>query len=72
VHSLSFIGDPITTPCRIECRVRYRDPRVACEFTPEVGDTALIKFESPQRALASGQILALYDGDKLLGGGVFA
>ena len=72
VHSLGFIGDPITTPCRIECRVRYRDPRVLCEFTPEEGQSALINFESPQRALASGQILALYEGEKLLGGGVFA
>ena len=81
VHSLGFIGEPITTPCRIECRVRYRDPRVACEFTPEPGSpglrslgevgSAFIKFESPQRALASGQILALHDGEKLLGGGVF-
>ncbi|HKB56359.1 MAG TPA: tRNA 2-thiouridine(34) synthase MnmA [Lacunisphaera sp.] len=72
VHSLSFIGEPIATTQRIECRVRYRDPRVFCEFTPGAGKTASIKFESPQRALASGQILALYAGEKLLGGGVFA
>jgi tRNA-specific 2-thiouridylase len=78
VHSLSFIGEPITTPRPIECRVRYRDPRVKIEFTP-VGAVApngpfeaLIKFEQPQRALAPGQIMALYDGEKLLGGGVFA
>ncbi len=86
VHSLSFIGDPITTPRRLECKVRYRDPRVFIEFIP-VGASlddarapssgapttgALIKFEQPQRALASGQILALYDGEELLGGAVFA
>jgi tRNA-specific 2-thiouridylase len=96
VHSLSFIGEPITTPCTIECRVRYRDPRVAIEFIPgEFGragplgppldercggpsgpalpptQTALIKFATPQRALASGQIMALYSGEQLLGGGVF-
>ncbi len=104
VHSLSFIGEPITTPQRLECRVRYRDPRVAIEFTPvgrvvpdeplqecgrgftprhdgaaSVGrdrrippSSAHIKFSEPQRALASGQILALYDGEQLLGGAVFA
>jgi len=82
VHSLSFIGDPITTPRRLECRVRYRDPRVAIEFVPSVeradpGEfvgpaSALIRFDHPQRALAPGQILALYDGEQLLGGGVFA
>jgi tRNA-uridine 2-sulfurtransferase len=80
VHNLSFIGEPITEPCRIECRVRYRDPRVKIDFAPEVGRvipnaptvTAHVRFAEPQRALAPGQIMALYDGEKLLGGGVFA
>ena len=77
VQHLSFIGEPITTPCRIECRVRYRDPRVAIEFTPvgpvvpDAPAAAHIKFSQPQRALAAGQIMALYNGEKLLGGGVF-
>jgi tRNA-specific 2-thiouridylase len=34
--------------------------------------TALIRFSEPQRGLAAGQILALYDGERLLGGGVYA
>ncbi|MES1167632.1 MAG: aminomethyltransferase beta-barrel domain-containing protein, partial [Oleiharenicola lentus] len=72
VHSLSFVGEPITTPQRIECRVRYRDPRVAIDFTPAADGTALIKFATPQRALAPGQIMALYRGEELLGGAVFA
>ncbi|MDD3180610.1 MAG: tRNA 2-thiouridine(34) synthase MnmA [Opitutaceae bacterium] len=72
VHSLGFIGTPLTRPGRIECRVRYRDPRVPVDFTPECGGTALLRFAQPQRALAAGQVLALYDGEKLLGGGIFA
>jgi len=32
---------------------------------------AHIRFETPQRALAAGQIIALYRGEELLGGGVF-
>lgn len=77
VHSVSFIGESIPQPRRIECRVRYRDPRVFIEFSPVgrvVPDeplSARIRFDHPQRALASGQILALYDGEQLLGGGVF-
>ena len=71
VHSVGFIGEPITGIRRIECRVRYRDPRVFCEFTPETGNAAHIRFEQPQRALASGQIMAFYDGEQLLGGAVF-
>jgi tRNA-specific 2-thiouridylase len=80
VHSLSFIGEPVTTPRRLECKVRYRDPRVFIEFTPDpVGrdlrippSSAHIRFDAPQRALAAGQIMALYDGEQLLGGAVFA
>ena len=86
-HSLSFIGEPITpsaasSPEAIECRVRYRDPRVGINFYPtlEAGNSAAppttrsarITFTQPQRALASGQIMALYRGEQLLGGGVFA
>jgi tRNA-specific 2-thiouridylase len=72
VHSLSWLGDAITSPRALEGRVRYRDPRVALEFFPEGGGTARIAFREPQRGLASGQILAFYDGERLLGGGVYA
>ena len=84
VHGVSFIGEPIREKRRIECKVRYRDPRVFIEFDPVAGladpgsdsaspaTTAQIKFEQPQRALAAGQIMALYDGERLLGGAVFA
>jgi tRNA-specific 2-thiouridylase len=71
IHSLSWIGPPLAVAQMLEGRVRYRDPRVALEFIPEGGGTALIKFRGPQRGLASGQILALYDGERLLGGGVY-
>jgi tRNA-specific 2-thiouridylase len=71
VHSLSWIGAPISTPTTLECRVRYRDPRVPVEFTPHGDGTGTLRFSAPQRALASGQILALYRGEELLGGGVF-
>jgi len=72
VHSLSWTGAPLTAAAAVEGRVRYRDPRVALEFVPEAGGTARVRFREPQRALASGQILALYDGARLLGGGVYA
>ncbi len=71
VHSLSWTGVPFTTPRLLEGRVRYRDPRVPLQFTPEGGGTALVRFDEPQRALASGQVLALYAGEQLLGGGIY-
>ena len=72
VHSLSWTGEPVVEARRLEGRVRYRDPRVALVFQPEGDRGALVRFEAPQRALASGQVLALYDGPRLLGGGVYA
>ena len=71
VHSLSWIGEPIEASRAIEGRVRYRDPRVPIEFFPEGGGTARIVFHTPQRGLASGQIIALHDGEQLLGGGIY-
>jgi tRNA-uridine 2-sulfurtransferase len=73
VHSLSWINAPITTRRTLEGRVRYRDPRVQLEFTPDANGAngALITFTEPQRGLATGQILALYEGERLLGGGVY-
>jgi len=72
VRTLSWIGGPVTTARRLEGRVRYRDPRVPLEFVPQENGAALVRFLQPQRALAAGQILALYDGERLLGGGVYA
>ncbi len=71
VHSLSWLGAPLTAPGEIEGRVRYRDPRIPLRFEPEGGGTARIVFATPQRGLASGQVLALYVGERLLGGGVY-
>jgi tRNA-specific 2-thiouridylase len=71
VHGLSWTGLPLTQACRIEGRVRYRDPRVGMSFEPGADGSATVRFEKPQRALASGQVLALYDGERLLGGGVY-
>ena len=72
VHSLSWTGEPVLAARPLEGRVRYRDPRVPLDFVPEGGGTALIRFGRPQRALASGQVLALYEGTRLLGGAVYA
>jgi tRNA-specific 2-thiouridylase len=71
IHSVSWTGAPVAVARPLEGRARYRDPRVPLEFIPEGGATALVRFRDPQRALASGQILALYEGERLLGGGIY-
>jgi tRNA-specific 2-thiouridylase len=72
VHSLSWIGEPVLAARALEGRVRYRDPRVPLEFVPDGEGSALVRFGAAQRALAPGQVLALYEGDRLLGGAVYS
>ena len=72
VHSVNWNGNPPSGGQAIEGRVRYRDPRVPITFEPGGGDTARVRFAAPQRALAPGQVLALYEGDRLLGGAVYS
>jgi len=71
VHSVQWNCPAVGVPRTLEGRVRYRDPRTPLDFYPEENGRARIHFHVPQRALASGQILALYDGQRLLGGGVY-
>ena len=71
VQALSWIGEPVTTAAALEGRVRYRDPRTPLHFEPQPDGTALVTFREPQRGLAPGQILALHEGERLLGGGVY-
>ena len=70
--NLSAAGPELPAQARIEARPRYRAPRVAINFTRRNDGTAEVVFAAPQRALAAGQICALYQGSRLLGGGVFA
>jgi tRNA-specific 2-thiouridylase len=69
--SLSWTGDPVTAPRALLAQPRYRCPAGAADFVPMDDDRASLVFRDPQRALTPGQICALYDGDTLLGGGIF-
>lgn len=71
VRSLSFINRPIKESCKILAKPRYRDPSQSITYHPTGPDTAKVIFNQPQRALASGQIIAIYENEKLLGGGFY-
>ncbi|EDY81539.1 tRNA (5-methylaminomethyl-2-thiouridylate)-methyltransferase [Verrucomicrobiia bacterium DG1235] len=71
ISSLSYTGEPFPDDCRIEAKVRYRDPRVAITCHRLSPETIEVTFDQPQRALALGQIIAFYRGPQLLGGGVY-
>lgn len=71
LYGLSFVNKPVTERCRLLAKPRYRDDSQAIRYEPLGEDRAKVLFDEPQRALSPGQVLALYEGDKLLGGGFY-
>ncbi len=66
---LSWIaGEPPAAEFRTSAKVRYA-ARPAPAAVEVVGDEARVSFDEPERALAPGQAVVFYDGDRVLGGG---
>jgi tRNA-specific 2-thiouridylase len=54
---------------RVEARIRYRQ-RLRPAVAEQISDDAIrVEFDEPQRAVAPGQAVVMYDGDIVLGGG---
>ena len=71
VGSLSALNEAFDTRLLIEAQPRYRAKAEPAMLEP-IGDGKIrLKFQRPQRAIVAGQICALYDGGRMLGGGVF-
>jgi tRNA-uridine 2-sulfurtransferase len=70
IRDVVWNGRAIQEPQDILVKPRYRDPSQNARITPEQ-QKFRIHFERPQRALTPGQIAAIYDGERLLGGGVY-
>ncbi len=54
---------------RVECQIRYLH-RAQPAAAVRRGDGFDVRFDSPQRAVTPGQSAVLYDGDRVLAGGV--
>jgi tRNA-uridine 2-sulfurtransferase len=71
IGALSFTNEKVPSFSTIQVKPRYRARAVSVRFEAIGEDSAILEFTEPQRALTPGQICALYDGEMLLGGGVF-
>jgi tRNA-specific 2-thiouridylase len=49
--------------------IRYRHPGVAAHIFPDNSGGVRVIFETSQTAVAPGQAVAFYEGERLLGGG---
>lgn len=71
-----WIGEPLSLPFNAMAKIRYRqeDQAVTVTASPEVlqgqWPAYLITFSTPQRAISSGQTIALYQNEDLIASGI--
>ncbi len=69
ITDLHWINDQPKPNKTYQVRTRYRAPLLAC--TLDIGaSSAVVKTSEAIRAVTSGQSAVIYDGEKVLGGGV--
>ena len=71
IRNLNFLNEPPRSGHTLLAKPRYRDPSTPILFRHTGSAEAEIEFKTLQRALAPGQICALYDGERLIGGGIY-
>jgi tRNA-specific 2-thiouridylase len=71
IGSISVTNKILPPTAQIAAKPRYRAKAASVRFEAIGERSAMLEFNEPQRALTPGQVCALYDGEKLLGGGVF-
>jgi len=64
-----IFSDNITSPTRVEVKIRYTAKTAEALLEPQ-GSLLKVKFDRPQRAITPGQSAVYYLGDYVLGGGI--
>lgn len=68
---LNFVSiAPPAAPRRVQAKIRYQAAPAPALLTVSADGTAAVVFDTPQRAVTSGQSVVFYDDDLLLGGGI--
>ncbi|MBQ8648717.1 MAG: tRNA 2-thiouridine(34) synthase MnmA [Clostridia bacterium] len=67
---INMISTPfLEKPEKLKVKVRYRQPEQPATVEQTDTDTLEITFDTPQRAVTSGQAVVIYNGDIVVGGG---
>ncbi|MBQ3224363.1 MAG: tRNA 2-thiouridine(34) synthase MnmA [Oscillospiraceae bacterium] len=67
---VTFVSDtPLPKKFSCTAKIRYNAKAAPCEVEVSDGQIRAV-FETPQRGVCPGQSLVLYDGERVLGGGV--
>ncbi len=70
-RDFSWINGPLRGEAEILARIRHRDPSTPARLRFRDDGSADVSFANAQRGIAPGQVLAVYEGQVLRGGGVF-
>jgi len=69
-NNINFIAcEDLKTPLRVMVKTRYLQAAQSAVAEQTGEDSLRIEFDSPQRAITSGQAAVMYDGDIVVGGG---
>ena len=69
-HSFNWIEPAPSGPIRATAKTRYSQKEAAATAAVQPDGTVQVRFDAPQRAITPGQSVVLYDGDRVLGGGI--
>ena len=64
-----IMHEEIIEPIRVKAKVRYNQKEEWATASPISKGQVEVTFDEPQRAIAKGQAVVLYDGDYVVGGG---
>ncbi len=57
-------------PLKAQAKIRYRQEDQEVTITADSATSYKVSFAQPQRAISSGQTVAIYDGDELIASGI--
>lgn len=72
LQQLHWINEPPKESTTYHIRTRYRAPLVPCTLERTGEDAVVVRLAEPERAITSGQSAVIYDGERVVGGGIVA
>ena len=69
-RAINWLVDAPAVGARVSVQVRHRAPAAPAEIVRLAGDEIELALDEPVAAITPGQSLVMYDGDRVLGGGL--